>query len=259
VSNSTRPSSSNGYDERFVVPLEASRRGAHRARVSPVMAALPIAVVVGIVVGAIALVYLFLGGGNGDAGSQATTSVEPSPTATTASDAADATSTPSSSETSVSGEVDKTITVDVFNGTSPSVSGLARKAANKLTAAGWTTGRIETWTGAPVAQTTVYYGQDSQKASAQSVARTLSSRAVTRFSQTKAGNGLVVVVGNDYSGSSRSAGTTGSTRPTAIGNFHPTRADSNVTTPPVTESMRLSPSRNGGNVGTTSTDSSPST
>ena len=48
MSNSTRPSSS--YDERFVVPLEASRRGAHRARVSPLVAMMPVVAVVGIVV-----------------------------------------------------------------------------------------------------------------------------------------------------------------------------------------------------------------
>ena len=143
VSNSTRPSSSSSssYDERFVVPLEASRRGAHRARVSPIMAALPVTVVVGIVVGAVALVYLFLGGNGSDPGAEARRRAvgyprwrrrRPPPEAPGA--------VPSAAP--ASGAVDKTITLDVFNGTSPTVSGLARKAATKLTAAGWTTGKV---------------------------------------------------------------------------------------------------------------------
>ena len=163
MSNSTRPSNSStttsNYDERFVVPLEASRRGAHRARVSPVMAVLPVAAVVGIVIGAIALVYLFLGGMGGT--DNATTAAAPSsasPTATASGTAAAVAPSSKPSDmatgTASAGAVDKMVTVAVYNGTSPTVSGLARKASTKLGAAGWTLGKVETWTGTPVTSST---------------------------------------------------------------------------------------------------------
>ena len=50
MSDSTR-STSGSYEEQFVVPLEASRRGAHRARVSPLLGALPVVAVAVVVVG----------------------------------------------------------------------------------------------------------------------------------------------------------------------------------------------------------------
>lgn len=169
------------------------------------MAVLPIAAVIGIVVGAIALVYLLLGGmGEGDAGANATTTASPSATPSAsaspaASDGASPGAGGSSTSTVAPGAVDKTITLDVFNGTSPSVSGLAKKAATKLTTAGWTTDRIETWTGTPVTQTTVYYGTESQRASALSVVRTL-GRGTAKLSPSKAGAGMAVVISNDYPG-----------------------------------------------------------
>jgi hypothetical protein len=220
VSSSTRPSSDNtstsNYDERFVVPLEASRRGAHRARVSPVMAVLPVAAVVGIVIGAIALVYLFLGG-MGGSDNAATTVVAPSsasPTAaaSTTAGAAAPSSTPSElASGTATGTVDKMLPVAVFNGTQPTVSGLARKASTKLSAAGWTLGRVDTWVGTPVTETTVFYGAEAQRATAMAVAKSL-GHGVARLSAAsaaKAGAKIVVVVGNDYP-------TTGLTRPTAM-------------------------------------------
>lgn len=216
MSNSTRPSSS--YDERFVVPLEASRRGAHRARVSPVMAALPVAAVVGIVIGAIALVYVFLGGGGSDVGADATTNAAPSPSAS-ASPTASGGGAPSVGDArpyaAEPRAVDTSTTLDVYNGTTPAVSGLARKAATKLTTAGWTTDRIETWTGAPVAQTTVFYGSAEQKATAQAVVKAL-GRGAVKLSSAKAGDGIAVVIGNDFpgAGADRNAGQTSDGRPT---------------------------------------------
>lgn len=203
MSNSTRPSSSSSsYDERFVVPLEASRRGAHRARVSPIMAALPVAAVVGIVVGAIVLVYWFLGGGRSEVGTGPTTVASPSAAATSSPTASDAAASPSedpSTSSAVGGTVDKSITLDVYNGTTPNVSGLARRAANKLTAAGWTTGKIETWADDPVTQTTVYYGSAEQKATAQAVVKAI-GRGTVKLSESKAGAGMAVVIGNDFPG-----------------------------------------------------------
>jgi hypothetical protein len=204
VSNSTRPSSNtsstSSYDERFVVPLEASRRGAHRARVSPVMAVLPVAAVVGIVVGAIAMVYIFLGGlGDGDAGTTATTTAAPSTSSSTAASTAASSTSASGTAGAIAGTVDKTIPLTVYNGTSPTVTGLARKAGTKLTAAGWSVGTPESWTGSPLSTTTVYYGRDEQRASALAVVKVL-GRGSAKLSASKAGTGMAVVIANDYPG-----------------------------------------------------------
>jgi LytR cell envelope-related transcriptional attenuator len=216
VSNSTRssaPSSSNGYDERYVVPLEASRRGAHRARVSPIMAVLPVVAVVGIVIGAVALVYVLFGklGGGPDTVAQVTAtpaaSTSSAPTTATTPGASAATPGASASATAAAGTADKTIKVSVYNGSG--TAGLGRKAADKLTAAGWPLGQLGNWTGAPITETTVYYGSEGQHASAQSIARTL-GKGVLKLSAAKAGPGIAVVVGPDFRG-----GTTGATGPTA--------------------------------------------
>lgn len=249
MSNVTRPSSSSNYDERFVVPLEASRRGAHRARVSPVMTALPVVVVAGIVLGAIFLVYTYFGGLSGsDAGSDATTTV--SPTSSSSGTEASSTPTESGSESptgssgAAAGEVDKTITVDLYNGTKPLVSGLARKVAPKITNAGWTTGRIETWTGTPVTVTTIYYGTSDQKATAQALAKAL-GRGTVKLSPGKAGGAghVAVVVGNDYPGAGRSTKNSDSTRSSTA-----TRTSSGSTTKPsrTTPSQTSAPTETGG-------------
>jgi len=215
VSNSTRPSSAptttaGGYDERFEIPLEASRRGAHRARVSPVMAALPVVAVAAIVIGAIALVAAFLGGTGGPtAGANATTAVTPTPSATasgTPSDGAAASGGPSPSESAAGpAEVDKTLPVSVFNATSPAVSGLGKRVAAKLVAAGWTTGTVASWPGPQVLSTTVFYGKEEQRSSAQALAKLL-GHAALKLSASKAGPGLAVAVANDYAGAGTGTG-----------------------------------------------------
>jgi hypothetical protein len=223
VSNSTRSSSSSasGYDERYVVPLEASRRGAHRARVSPIVAALPVAAVVGIVVGAMALVYVFLGG-LGHGGDTVTTAQSSSPAASSVSAAptssaspADGAGTAGSSSPSPSldggGPVDKTVSLAVYNGSG--VSGLARKAADKLTADGWTVGTTANWAAGSIAETTVYYGADAQKPGALAIVKLL-GRGTAKLSAAKAGAaGLAVVVGRDYP---TTAGAGGAASPTRI-------------------------------------------
>lgn len=195
MSNSTRQSNS-GYDERYVMPLEASRRGAHRARVSPVMAVLPIVAVVGIVIGAIALVYLFFGGlGGSGSASQATSSVQGTPAVTTsAAPASTSTSaaTPSASA-STGGTVDKTISVSVYNATG--VTGLARRYGAKVTAAGWSLGTVASWS-TRLSDTVVYYGTDTQEATAQALVKVV-GHGETRLSPAKAGTGISVVIGND--------------------------------------------------------------
>jgi len=201
VSNSTR---STSYDERYVVPLEASRRGAHRARVNPVMAALPIIAVTGIVVGAIALVYVVLGSlSDGGTDSAAPTST-PAGTPAAASEPSEEV-TPTS--TAVAGTVDKTIQLTVYNGSG--TSGLGLRGAEKLRAAGWTVGEPATWTGAPVKTTTVFYATAAQRASAASVAKTL-GRGAPKLSAAKAGVGITIVIGPDFPGASATRTRSGS-------------------------------------------------
>ncbi|HEY6796085.1 MAG TPA: LytR C-terminal domain-containing protein [Kineosporiaceae bacterium] len=206
MSNSTRSSapSTSGYDERYVVPLEASRRGAHRARVSPVMAVLPVIAVVGLVVGAVALVYVFFGklGTGSDPAAQVTpapaarTSGSPSPSAATST----APSSPAS-PTAAAGTVDTTVPVAVYNGSG--TTGLGRKVADKLSAAGWTLGTVGTWTGAPVAETTVYFGAEQQRATVQAIVKSL-GHGVPKLSAAKAGAGITVVIGPDLRGTGAS-------------------------------------------------------
>jgi hypothetical protein len=222
VSNSTRPSSAptattSGYDERFVIPLEASRRGAHRARVSPVMAALPVVAVAAIVVGAIALVAVFLGGTGGPtAGANATTAATTTPTAagsgTPSAAATGSASTSPTESSSPAAAVDKSLQVSVFNATSPAVSGLGRRVASKLEAAGWITGTVASWTGPQVLTTTVFYGKDEQRATAQALAKVL-GHAALKLSASKAGPGLTVALGNDYTGAGTTTGVRSSASP----------------------------------------------
>jgi LytR cell envelope-related transcriptional attenuator len=204
MSNSTRPS---GYDERLVVPLEASRRGAHRARVNPLLSVLPLLAVVVVVVAVIGLAYtLFLRGNNNGDNSAApapTTSApaKSNPAASVTNPGARAssgTAAPSASASSAPpAKVDKTVTVTVYNGSTPAVNGLGAKAATALTSAGWAGAKLNR-DAPPVHATTtrVYYADASDLATAQALAKELGGKA--KQSASIAANGLVVVVGNDY-------------------------------------------------------------
>jgi hypothetical protein len=237
VSNSTR-STSSSYDERYVVPLEASRRGAHRARVSPVMAVLPVVAVVGIVVGAIALVYAVFGGlGDGpETAAPAGSTPAATSSAATGGATAPAESSPAASQevsptASVSaGEVDLTIPVAVFNGSG--TTGLGFRGADKLKAAGWTVGEPQTWKGGAVRTTTVFYGTAAQRASALAIVKAL-GKGSAKLSAAKAGTGITAVIGPDFPGAKprASAGPSRTPAPSATGG-----ATKPSTTPPPSSS-----------------------
>jgi hypothetical protein len=204
MSNSTRPS---GYDERLVVPLEASRRGAHRARINPLMSALPVLAVVVVVVAVIGVAYtLFVRGSNttddNAAGPAPTTSAPAAtkPTPTTGASAGASSTTPATSPSasaSSAAPVDKDVSFAVYNGSTPPVNGLGAKAQTALESAGWNGAKLIKG-GAPIRSTTtrVYYAKQSQLASAQAIAEELGGQAKRNTSI--AANGIVVVVGNDY-------------------------------------------------------------
>ena len=204
MSNSTRQ---GGYDERLVVPLEASRRGAHRARTNPLVAALPLLAVVVVVAAVIGVAYaLFLKpGGDATAGDPlASAPSSPGPTsapsqsasqpATSASPSTSASNSGASS-TAPSATVNKNTAITVYNGTG--ITGLAKRASNALSAAGYKKSDFTTrkW-GASVSTTTVFYSKDSDAATAAAVAKSLGVGKPVRTNRSTDG-GLAVVTGPD--------------------------------------------------------------
>ena len=195
--SATRPPA---YDERYAAPVEASRRGAHRARPNPLTSVIPViagmAVVVLVVVGAFTLL-----GDRGSPSSSSNVGAEPttSPsasasTAPSASASAPAGSTGATASASAGGEVDKTIELRVLNSTS--TAGLAKRFSETLGADGWTVGETGDSNQRGLGTTVVYYAKSSQKPTADAVVDKLGF-GKTRKSAGNAGNGITVVLGAD--------------------------------------------------------------
>lgn len=191
-----------GYDDRFVVPLEPSRRGAHRARVSPVIGVLPLVAVVAVVLVVVLLTWTFFvrsPGTSSEAGSTGSTGVAQNvpTTQTTPSDSvstpATGTSTPATSGTA-GGKVDRTVSVTVLNSTAR--SGLAGKVATLLTGNGWTAAKFAKTPKVTARPTTIYYATASQKAAAEALVTDLGVGVIKKSSTY--GTGITVVVGTDY-------------------------------------------------------------
>jgi hypothetical protein len=199
MSNSTRQ---GGYDERLVVPLEASRRGAHRARTSPLLAALPLLVVVLVVAAVIGVAYALFLKPSGD--TSATDPLTTSPTSPGATSAPSSTAQPtatSSKSSSASGSsasskpaatVDKTTAVTVYNGTT--IPGLAGRVTTALKGQGFSGAAVNknAWRGSTAGETTVFYAKEGQSATAAAIAKALGGKA--RLSTSDAANDGIVVV-----------------------------------------------------------------
>ncbi|MBL8930152.1 MAG: LytR C-terminal domain-containing protein [Kineosporiaceae bacterium] len=191
------------HDERFEV-IDVSRRGAHRARPNPLTGLLPLIALVVVVVGVVWGAIVLFGQDGSSTSTQALPSVNASAGAVASPQASAAASPqPAASPSAQSGEssgaapVDKTITLNFYNGTSPSIPGHSRKAAAALEAQGWKIGTILPWDGAAVSRTTVYYGDAAQLSTARAVVKVLGVGTV-KLNTTKAAQGLAVVVSNDY-------------------------------------------------------------
>jgi len=204
MSNSTRPS---GYDERLVVPLEASRRGAHRARVNPLLSVLPMLAVVVVVVAVIGVAYTLFMRGNDTADNSAapgpTASApaksNPAASATSSGNRASNTPAPSAKASSAPAAVDKTVSFTVYNGSTAKVPGLAKKANTGLEGDGFAQGKVLT-DQPPTGRTSttkVYYATADQKAAAEAIQASLGVGTV-RLSSSVAAKGIVVVIGDDY-------------------------------------------------------------
>lgn len=199
--------------EDFAPIVDATRRGAHRARPSVFSEILP-AVSVVVVIAVVTAVVLVLLGGNDSGGKPAaagaqtpTASVSstPTPTATPQEtttptptpDASTPDSTPTPDETD-GAELDRAIKYSVLNDTD--TSGLAKKAAAKLKDAGWTAtattgntspkGRYDT--------SVVFYRSSDDKAAAEQIASDLGIEEVTRSSTKSKSSPVTVVLGKDY-------------------------------------------------------------
>ena len=179
------------------------RRGAHRARPSPVLAAVPLLFVTVAVVAVIVGAMTLLGGndlGAVDTAAQqalqeaqdaeATGGADPEPT-----DPAPPSSDPPSSDPP-EGAVDTALPVTVLNGTR--TSGLATRAAQQLTDAGWQVAGAANYREGDAPPTTVFYADESAAATAAAVAAELGTTA-TALDPDRADGGLTVVLGEDYS------------------------------------------------------------
>lgn len=199
-------------EDQYVMPVEASRRGAHRARVSPLLGALPFVAVAVVVVGVVLLAWTLFGGGStsttaepaggvSSAASQPAASGAPAASSPAAEPSASKSAAAQPSKTPVKSSapaatVDKTFKIVVRNSTN--TKGLAAGAADKLKARGWTINGIPD-NYKPTIDSTVVYNDPAQKASALAVARILGIDLV-KPDPTLAAKGITVILGPDYAG-----------------------------------------------------------
>ncbi|HET9655275.1 MAG TPA: LytR C-terminal domain-containing protein [Kineosporiaceae bacterium] len=195
-----------GYDDRFVVPLEPSRRGAHRARVSPLIGALPVVAVVAVVTVVIVLAWTLFGhqtsGSGAAAGGGVTSAAGPGGSTPAATGGGSAATTPNPQATTTPTEsagggtksaLNQAISVTVLNTTGR--NGLAAKVATLLVGKGWTAAKSAK-TVVTARPTTVFYATNEQKAEADAIVTDLGVGAAKK--STTMGPGITVVLGSDY-------------------------------------------------------------
>jgi len=194
-----------GLEDRYTVPLEANRRGAHRARPNPLTGTLPVVAVAVVVIAVIAGAFVLLGSGllpsssngsssSGVAGALPRSSNLPTGAVGATGQLPGATITPTGPATAT--QVQKSsVKLVVLNSTH--TTGLAKKAGAALQAKGWTVLRTGNFTGSGVSQTTVFYAQSADAAIAKQVTTDLGVGS-TKQSSTNATSGITVVLGTDY-------------------------------------------------------------
>jgi hypothetical protein len=203
--SATRPPT---FDDRFATPVEASRRGAHRARPKPISAGLPVLAgiaVVLLVVGGVYFVFLRGHGGSPSSNNMAAAPTSTMPAATSGAGAAGATAGPTgmggATSTSASAGtgtgVNHSVSLAVLN--SVPVQGLAKRVKTKLAPNGWTVTRTGNSNSKNLPATKIYYGQPALKSTAQALAQDLGYGQLVR-DPAVATTGLVVVLGQDASG-----------------------------------------------------------
>jgi hypothetical protein len=180
--SATRPPA---FDDRFSAPIEASRRGAHRARPKPASAGLPIVAGIAVVLLVLGASYvMFKDGGTGDSNSNlaAASAVDGEPD-TTAS-AGPKSAQPSAGTTTDAGtaptkgagagtKVNRDIRFKLLNSTS--ISGLAKRVRTDLQGKGWTIAEDDMGNSLnrSLVTTKIYYGRAGTKATAQALQKDL--------------------------------------------------------------------------------------
>lgn len=222
--SATRPPA---FDDRVSTPIEASRRGAHRARPKPVSSGLPVIAGVVVVLLVIGGAYTLLGNDRSKHSSGSTVAAaglgddDPQATGTPAvgasnlpagvgntpdgagptSDApteASPSDQPSKSIGTDGGRggagVNRTINLVVLN--SITVHGLAKKVQSRIAASGWKVSRTGNSTNRNLVTTKVYYAKSSQQETAKALADDLGYGVAVKDASV-ATKGLVVVLGQD--------------------------------------------------------------
>lgn len=202
-------------DDRFSTPIEASRRGAHRARPKPVSAGLP-------VIAGLAVVLLVLGGGYAvltggsdvDEGSNlaaASAIDQPTPSGGTPAPSAPASAgaseppAPAQETTAVADpgasepatdepEVNRRIALRVLNSTA--TKGLAARVQADIQSDGWQVDETGNSINRNLAVTKIYYGRNTTRPTAEALQQDLGYGSVVRDAGV-AKAGLVVVLGQD--------------------------------------------------------------
>lgn len=210
--SATRPPA---FDDRFSTPIEASRRGAHRARPRPASAGLPVAA------GA-AVILLVLGGGyvmlsnssevdDSSKVSAAAVDAEESATATAAADdgadaAADPAATTAADDPAATAteapakttKVNREVSLKVLNSTS--TAGLASQVQANIETEGWQVQETGNSINRGLSVTKIYYGRVSMKATAQALKKDLGFGRIARDTSVVSSEfPIIVVLGVDAS------------------------------------------------------------
>ena len=202
--SATRPPA---FDDRFTTPIEASRRGAHRARPKPVSAGLPIIAGIAVVLLVLGGAYTLLSPGSNsspnvavadpgdDTGADPTTKASATKAGSAPAKTTDKADAASTTKAAAGGDVDRGIALKVLN--SVSTSGLAKKVvAEKIEPKGWKVGSTGNSLNRNLDVTKIYYGKDANKDTADAMKADLGFGTVVKDTGV-AGNGLVVVLGHD--------------------------------------------------------------
>jgi len=210
--SATRPPA---FDDRFSTPIEASRRGAHRARPKPASAGVPVAAGVAVVLLVLGGGYVMLKGGGGvsdpnsnlaaasaiDDDPKATGTAKASAPAGEATKAAEDPAAPTKAAGS-GAKVNRDIRFKLLNSTS--ISGLAKRVKTDIEADGWKVADEDTGNslnrGLDV--TKIYYGKASTKATALALKKDLGFGTVVKDASALTGSDLTtsdlaVVLGTD--------------------------------------------------------------
>lgn len=191
-----------GADDRYA-QIEATRRGAHRARPTPLASLAPVVAVVSVVLVVLVGLWAVAGGfGGGDGGDSASEAGGASPTQrserTTRAQAPEETAPPDSpaADPPETAEVDRLSPVNVLNNTG--TAGLAKTAADRLEAAGWRIGDVGNHRPpGSVPVTSVFYAGAEQAATAKAVAGDVGATEVKR-SPGLAASGVTVILATDF-------------------------------------------------------------